>query len=572
MPDYRRLVSYMYNYEDGIKRNNVGYARVEARNGQCKCTLHIAAPSLNEKQLKAYIFKRNKGGLQGVLLGTFYVRNGIGDYRVITEAAHIMNTPYSLDEMGGIVLYLSDKKFFATEWDDSPITKELVSTIEEKQEKKENNEQLKVEIKNEINKEPEKLQEPDAKDESEIVKAAGVKIINIKTEYFNNEPVTETNTDKKMESKVTKPETNNNNTPTNQPTLENQPDQENPCGKLFIDTPESNNGENNENEDNTNENNGAERRQNTTDDSPMNKNLPEPQSLETESLNSNHFEANPQNDMNQQLIENQQVEEEQYNEAYQQAEEEQYNEVKYNEVNQQVEEEQYKEGNQQPDEDQQNDSYHQMEVEQQHNDEDETVDDFINLDNVFSIPRQKKEYYEEIALESDELEKEADLYDSLEEELDQGDVISESLNNNESLDDTVESAGCKTEQPKPFFEDHPLAKRIYRSFPRMYPFEDNEIAWCVKIEPQDIGLFPMEAWVLGNNSFLLHGYYSYRHLIFARMNDKNGFSYILGVPGIYHNREKFMAKMFGFENFKSVKRIERRTGEFGYWYIPILLS
>ena len=121
-------------------------------------------------------------------------------------------------------------------------------------------------------------------------------------------------------------------------------------------------------------------------------------------------------------------------------------------------------------------------------------------------------------------------------------------------------------------EDHPLAKRIYNSFPRMYPFEDNDIAWCVKIEPQDIGLFPMDVWVLGNNSFLLHGYYSYRHLIFARINDRDGMHYILGVPGIYHNREKFMAKMFGFERFKCIKKKELRTGEFGYWYIPIILN
>jgi hypothetical protein len=122
------------------------------------------------------------------------------------------------------------------------------------------------------------------------------------------------------------------------------------------------------------------------------------------------------------------------------------------------------------------------------------------------------------------------------------------------------------------FEDHPLAKRIYNGFPRMFPFEDNEIAWCVRIEPQDIGMLPMETWILGNNSFLLHGYYSYRHLIFARMNYKNGYFYIIGVPGIYHNREKFMARMFGFENFKCVKNRERKTGEFGYWYIPVLLN
>ncbi|MDF2586721.1 MAG: hypothetical protein K0S41_562 [Anaerocolumna sp.] len=545
MPDYRRLVSYMYNYEDGIKRNNVGYARVEARNGQCKCTLHIAAPSLNEKQLKAYIFKRNKGGLQGVLLGTFYVRNGIGDYRVITESAHIMNTPYSLDEMGGIVLYLSDKKFFATEWDDSPITKELVSTIEDSQLKKENTEQKTAkedEIKTETEIKPDAS--IDRNDESDLVKAADVKVINIKTEYFNQDDLT---TDKYAEK-----DESNNNTPSAEvtqntspsPSTENQPTNinnevpmqpvtpENPCGKLIIETPET--GDINlDEDDNTSPENMDENR---AQQPVSQQNLDE---IELDDSKVEQDDALP----GEELFEEKQIKD-------QQLIDDETVEITGND-------------------ERENDK---IEINETENDESEI--DSMDLDNVFSIPNQKKEYYEEIALDNDELNKEEDLYDSFEEELDQGDVISESLNheNQDSLDEKVEGAECRTEQPRPFFEDHPLAKRIYRSFPRMYPFEDNEIAWCVKIEPQDIGLFPMEAWILGNNSFLLHGYYSYRHLIFARMNDKNGFSYILGVPGIYHNREKFMAKMFGFENFKSVKRKERKTGEFGYWYIPVLLN
>jgi len=148
----------------------------------------------------------------------------------------------------------------------------------------------------------------------------------------------------------------------------------------------------------------------------------------------------------------------------------------------------------------------------------------------------------------------------------------ESTGNNMPDNSDRERQDRREKLAKPFFEDHPTAKYMYNNFQRMYPFEDNEVAWCVKIEPQDIGLLPMESWVLGNNSFLLHGYYSYRHLIFARLNDDKEARYVLGVPGIYHNREKFMARMFGFENFKSIKRRDRRSGEFGYWYVTIMLN
>ena len=96
----------------------------------------------------------------------------------------------------------------------------------------------------------------------------------------------------------------------------------------------------------------------------------------------------------------------------------------------------------------------------------------------------------------------------------------------------------------------PVAARIFSRYTKMFPFEDNEILECVRMEPQDIGAFPIENWVLGNNSFLLHGYYNYRHLIFARKNTLNGNQYIIGVPGVFQNREQFMAKLFGFEEFK----------------------
>ena len=113
-------------------------------------------------------------------------------------------------------------------------------------------------------------------------------------------------------------------------------------------------------------------------------------------------------------------------------------------------------------------------------------------------------------------------------------------------------------------------ERIFARYPGMYPFEDDEIVECVKLEPQDIGILPMEKWILANNSFLLHGYYTYRHLIFAKLRGENvKDNYILGVPGLYRDRERFMAGMFGFDKFKGVRGTERDYGEFGYWYMNL---
>lgn len=314
MSNYKRLVSYMYNYESGIKRNNVGYARVESKNGQCKVTIRITAPSIKDENLQVFLFKRNGYSMEGILLGELAIKKGVGQFRTLTDSNNIMNSTYSLDEVGGLVLYHSEKKYYASEWDDKPVTKEMVSGV---------------------------FTRPTPMDDTKV------------------EP--------------TRP-----------------------------------------------------------------------------------------------IIE-------------------------------------------------------------------EAVEEVVE--------EVAEEVVEEVAKE----------------------VIKEDVEKQED----IRAQSERKVKPWLAFKEHPKALKIYNSFPKMYPFEDNEVAWCVRLEPQDIGVLPMENWSLGNNSFLLHGFYCYSHLIFARISDKTGTRYIIGVPGIYHNREKFMARMFGFDSFKSIKRKDLRNGEFGYWYATV---
>lgn len=65
-----------------------------------------------------------------------------------------------------------------------------------------------------------------------------------------------------------------------------------------------------------------------------------------------------------------------------------------------------------------------------------------------------------------------------------------------------------------------------------------------------------------HNSFLLHGYYNYGHLV---LDEKNGKSR-LGVPGNYYEREEVVAGMFGFPDFEPAKGRAKQTGVFGYYF------
>lgn len=122
----------------------------------------------------------------------------------------------------------------------------------------------------------------------------------------------------------------------------------------------------------------------------------------------------------------------------------------------------------------------------------------------------------------------------------------------------------------PELEENEIWKNYCRRYPKILAFDTEDGCEILTIQPQDIGLLPRENWTLGSNSFLLHGYYYYRYLILARLNQKNGESrYLLGVPGYYVSNEKYMAAMFGFSGFVLSKKQPPKSSRFGYWYRDI---
>lgn len=98
-----------------------------------------------------------------------------------------------------------------------------------------------------------------------------------------------------------------------------------------------------------------------------------------------------------------------------------------------------------------------------------------------------------------------------------------------------------------------------------YPFEGEDIE-CVRMQLKDLRELPKKYWYIGNNSFLLHGFFNYRHIIFGELAEDETKKYFIGVPGVFQNQERIMATMFGFPEFRTAKTTEYKTGNFGYWY------
>jgi len=103
-------------------------------------------------------------------------------------------------------------------------------------------------------------------------------------------------------------------------------------------------------------------------------------------------------------------------------------------------------------------------------------------------------------------------------------------------------------------------------------FSDDDYYDCVEITPEEIKKLPLSDTNMYNNSFLMHGYYGYKHILFGKVQrnrEKN--LYFIGIPGVYSNREKFMSSMFGFNNFKKSHRSDCRNPYFGYWYMEVYI-
>ena len=147
------------------------------------------------------------------------------------------------------------------------------------------------------------------------------------------------------------------------------------------------------------------------------------------------------------------------------------------------------------------------------------------------------------------------------------------------------SVAVKSEQPqeKPVEDQKPIStfkeelpaigkdkwSQLCITYPQIHLFQDVD---TVVIKPKDMVVLTQEYQELATNSFVLHAYYNYRQLLLLRYHDKEKAVYYLGVPGIYYDREKRIAHLFGFEGFENgesrlVNGDNRRAyaGCFGYY-------
>jgi hypothetical protein len=455
MADYKRMISYMYQYENGVKRRNVGYARIEGKSGQLKITLHMQLLGQLDSIFPTYLIQKDKHNMELIYLGDSMLKGQMLDSKLTADENNIMNSGYSLADMGGLLLFLNENVFYATEWDDTPIVaKEVMAALKPKTQPG-----SLTEHKND-KRTTEGTNAPAAKAEAKEVFEEKSKPVQTKIEtQENNLEIEDSISGLTIEEQLAIPKYQ---LPRgwktierlHKPVLASEERGVSPSELFHI-----------------------------------------PEMTPTQDIADLFFQPQPNNDGSSNMWD-----------------------------------------------------------EQKEKTEDKELPDSERIDDM-----ENREMSDQKALDQDSSDREpadeAQFSDQMQEQIEW---------------ESVRNGGSGAEQQDQLPQQEPgAAKYFFEHFTRIYPFEDNEIIFCVKMEPKDIGMLPKETWSLSNNSFLMHGFYCYHHLIFAKRKDRFGSQYIIGIPGIYHNRERFMAKMFGFENFKSIRRRELQQGDFGYWYLPV---
>ena len=120
MNQYRRIVSYLYQYLNGEKGQNIGYARLEQKGRQCRVTVQMRAVETSFMP-EAWLFKQEPSAIQYVSIGRLMAHSGSLQVKTVTNADDVCSSGHPASDFDGAVIYISDNEYYATTWTNESI-------------------------------------------------------------------------------------------------------------------------------------------------------------------------------------------------------------------------------------------------------------------------------------------------------------------------------------------------------------------------------------------------------------------------------------------------------------------
>lgn len=528
MSEFRRFLSYIYSYRDSVKQKNTGFAKVEARGQILRIQVHIKGMyPLGVSGCQVYGFYRQEQWLRGVLLGEFFLKNGSGDMAVVTDRNGISGTEISLEQLGGIYIVMKDNPnvVMASAWDNDPVDTWHFSVHQGTEKNLEQgNADNKVKDDSEDEYENEHKYEPEDRETSERRTQQGGQ----QEDSVENGGKVQIESVQAAQKKLSEMEC---------PQQDYRENAENHEGNIPVQSVQleyvSNSVEKVQTQAKVVTASGNTVGAESTAEklkklAPKNQNAVldrQPEAMEHGKVETADRQSTPE-EHPEETVPNRQLSPEEHPEET-------------------VTDRQLS-----PEEHQKIGTMDMAKKQQA-----QTVDMHPSLEGQQEVQTVDEEQLTREQQSEENNSKEMSEDNRMKE---QSFLCGEAALSVDNFQKSSDVCGKKIAWHK-----------IMRKFPVVHPFEHRKELELVRIEPKDLNLLEKSYWALGNNSFLLHGYCSYRYLLLGRNPENN--SFFLGVPGIFHPREKLLANMFGFSEFYMSRNARLRQGEFGYYVRPVEL-
>ena len=120
MNQYRRIVSYLYQYLNGDKGQNIGYVRLEQKGRQCRVAVQMRAFETSFMP-EVWLFKQEQTGISYLSIGKLSAYSGNMQIKVATNTDDVCSSGHPASDFDGAVIYINDKEYYATTWSKESI-------------------------------------------------------------------------------------------------------------------------------------------------------------------------------------------------------------------------------------------------------------------------------------------------------------------------------------------------------------------------------------------------------------------------------------------------------------------
>ena len=114
----KRFVTYLYEYERGIKTRSAGFIKVDIRNGMVNMEICVRKFLKNVTNGMVYALV-TKNGLYGIKLGEIGIYGGQGDLRMQMQEGDIAGKGIFIEDMAGVGIQFGEQGYIASCWKDA---------------------------------------------------------------------------------------------------------------------------------------------------------------------------------------------------------------------------------------------------------------------------------------------------------------------------------------------------------------------------------------------------------------------------------------------------------------------